>query len=58
MDSLVSAFYCQEDNMINLARTIVLALSAGVGFEVQSRVVDHFLDAWFASVPALAWLAQ
>lgn len=31
---------------------------AGVGWDLQSRVLDGVLDRWFAASPWLAWLVQ
>lgn len=33
-----------------------LWLCAGAGFEIQGRLLDHFLDRWTEGVAWLAWL--
>lgn len=39
-------------------RTFFLSCLAVVGFDLQWRLVDHFIDAWTGGVWWLSWLQQ
>lgn len=44
--------------MKNLSRAGLLWFCAGVGWDLQGRVMDHVFDAWFEHVTWLSWMVQ
>jgi len=42
--------------MNKLMRSMLLWFAAGAGWDLQGRLLDHFLDAWLEKVTWLAWL--
>jgi hypothetical protein len=40
----------------NYGKIAVAWFAAGAGWDIQGRVLDHFLDDWFSHVTWLAWL--
>ena len=43
---------------LNLLKLSLAWFAAGAGWDLQGRVLDHFLDAFVASHPFLAFLAS
>lgn len=44
--------------MSDTLRLTLAWFAAGVGWDLQGRVLDHFLDKWFAAVTWLTWLTN
>lgn len=40
----------------NFGKITVAWFAAGAGWDIQGRLLDHFLDAWTAKLSWLAWL--